>query len=80
MILCILINNFSVFPIESSLIMLGAVQQPSMLSVPLKECNILLVFRYEIRCMVLNVKHINHIYNKIFILSSVFFYVDYSVS
>ena len=30
--------------------------------------------------MVLNVKHINHIYNKIIILFSVLFYVDYGVS
>ena len=37
-------------------------------------------FDFEIRCTVLNVRHINHIYNKIIILFSVFFYVDYSVS
>ena len=35
---CILTNYSSIVPIELSLIVLGAVQQPSMLGVPLKEC------------------------------------------
>lgn len=78
MIPCILSNNSSIGPIELSLIVLGAVQQPSMLSVPVKGF-MNLVFRFEIRCTVLYVNHINHLFNKIMILFSVLFDVDYSV-